>query len=162
VEYARRRGGVGGFETHADGSGQKVTNDELLGLPVDVLIPAAVGGAIHDGNVRQVRARAIVEAANMPVTLEAMNVLARRGIPVLPDLLANAGGVIASMEEYSRSLSAVKLPAEVVLRDVEATLNAAFDGCAARSREEKIPFVDAAFQIALERVWKAMRSRRQV
>ncbi len=98
----------------------------------------------------------------MPVTLDAMKDLSGRGIPVLPDILANAGGVIASMEEYSRSLSAVKLPAEVVLRDVEATLNAAFDHCVAHSREENLSFAEAAVQIAVERVWKAMRSRRQV
>ena len=131
-------------------------------MPVDVLIPAAIGDAIHAGNAHRVQARAVVEAANGPVTLEAMSVLARRGIPVLPDILANAGGVIASMEEYSRSLSAGRRPAEAVLRDVEGTLNAAFDRCFARSREEKIPLIEAAFQIAVERVWKAMRCRRQI
>jgi glutamate dehydrogenase/leucine dehydrogenase len=156
AEYARRTGSVAEF------GGQPLGNDELLALPVDVLIPAAMGGAIDAENAHFVRARAIVEAANMPVTLDAMSVLARRGIPVLPDILANAGGVVASMEEYSRSLSAVKLPAEVVLRDVEATLNAAFDRCLAQCRAEKISFLEAASQIAVERVCKAMRSRRLV
>jgi glutamate dehydrogenase (NAD(P)+) len=156
TEYVRRTGSVDEF------GGQSLSNDALLALPVDVLVPAAMGGVIDAESAHAVRARAVVEAANMPVTLEGLNVLTRRGIPVLPDILANAGGVAASMEEYSRSLSAVRLPADVVLRDVKATLDAAFDHCLARSRDEKISFLEAASLIAVERVWKAMRSRRQV
>jgi hypothetical protein len=66
------------------------------------------------------------------------------------------------MEEYSRSLSAVRLPAEAVLRDVAASLDAAFDHCATLSRGAQISLPEAAVQIAVERVWKAMRCRRQV
>jgi glutamate dehydrogenase/leucine dehydrogenase len=154
--HVRRTGTIAGFD------GQPIENGQLLALPVDVLIPAAMGSVIDAENAHLVQARAIVEAANMPVTLDAMSILARRGIPVMPDILANAGGVIASMEEYSRSLSAVRLPAEAVLREVEATLDTAFDQCLVLGQEEKIPFIDAAFQIGLDRVWKAMRSRRQV
>src|SRR5690606_5779552 len=89
-ESARERTVVG-----ADGV-ERITNEELLALDVDVLVPAALEEAIHGGNAGSVRARMIVEGANAPVTPAADELLESRGVTVIPDILANAGGVTVS------------------------------------------------------------------
>ncbi len=81
-----------------------VTNAELLALDCDVLVPAAVGGQIHSGNAGDVHARLVLEAANRPVTPEADDLLQARGIPVIPDILANAGGVAVSYLEWVQNI----------------------------------------------------------
>lgn len=81
-----------------------ITNADLLALECDVLVPAALGGQIHSGNVGSVSARLVLEGANRPVTPEADDALAARGIPVLPDILANAGGVVVSYAEWVQNI----------------------------------------------------------
>jgi glutamate dehydrogenase/leucine dehydrogenase len=154
VEHTQRTGGVEGFGKRS------LTNEELFALDVDVLIPAAIGHVIHEGNATKVRAKAIVEAANMPVTMEAMDILEQRGVAVVPDILANAGGVIASMEEYSRSLSAIKMAKEDVLRIVRDRIGENLDLSIKLSRELGISITEAATQLAVERVYEVMVRRR--
>ena len=89
LEYSRKTGTVVGYE------GRPITNAELLSLPVDVLIPAAAGHVIGTAEAARVQAGLIVEAANAPITLQGMQVLRDRKIPVVPDIIANSGGVIA-------------------------------------------------------------------
>ena len=81
-----------------------ITNEDLLGLDCDILIPAALGGVIHAGNADRVRARLVVEAANRPITPAADDILTARGIPVIPDILANAGGVTVSYFEWVQNI----------------------------------------------------------
>jgi glutamate dehydrogenase/leucine dehydrogenase len=95
IEHKRRTGSVQGFPGAND-----VSNDELLTLPCDILIPAALESQIRGDNAAKVRARFIVEAANGPTTPAADAILFKRGIPVLPDILANAGGVTVSYYEW--------------------------------------------------------------
>ena len=94
-DYARNKGGVGGFS-----KGETITNDELFALDVDILVPAALEGQIHSGNVENIKARYVIEAANGPVTPDADEVLNNKGVLVVPDILANAGGVIVSYFEW--------------------------------------------------------------
>lgn len=154
IAYARERGGVDGFDA------APITNAELLMLPVDVLIPAAASNVVHAGNADFIAARAVVEAANMPLTLEAIDRLQARGVIVVPDILANAGGVIASLEEYSRSLSAVRMTAAEVLGMVSEVLSQAWDATTGYAQAREMPLVEAASEIAVSRVYTAMRSRR--
>lgn len=154
-DHAARGGKVSGFSP-----AQPVTNEQLLGLAIDVLVPAAVGNVITVDNADEVRARAIVEGANMPMAVEAMDVLTRRGVVVAPDILANAGGVVASMEEYSHSLSAMKISREEVFATIERSLGAAFDNCRERGRLTGASITEAAVAIAVERVYGVMRRRR--
>jgi len=153
-EHVGRQGTVAGFP------GQPLTNEQLWGLKVDLMVPAAVGNVITADNAGEIRARAIVEGANMPTTVEAMDVLAGRGVFVVPDILANAGGVVASMEEYSRSLSAMKVSREEVFTTIEQSLGTAFDNCRERSRATGANMTEAAVALAVERVYGAMRRRR--
>ena len=81
-----------------------LTNEDLLALECDILVPAALGGQIHSGNAERVQARLVVEGANRPITPAADDILHRRGIPVVPDILANAGGVTVSYYEWVQNL----------------------------------------------------------
>lgn len=84
--------------------GDKISNKELLELDVDLLIPAAVESVIHSGNADEIKANVVVEAANAPITYEADKVLNERGITIVPDILANAGGVVVSYFEWVQGL----------------------------------------------------------
>lgn len=156
AEYARKVGTVVGF------GGKSITNAELLSLPVDVLIPAAAGHVIGAKEAGKVQAGIIVEAANAPITLEGMEVLRKRKIPVVPDIIANSGGVVASMEEYSRSLSALKMRKEEVFKVLEEKLGQALEESWAISENEGIDLCQAAVELAVTRVYQAMKNRRYI
>jgi glutamate dehydrogenase/leucine dehydrogenase len=157
VAHVGREGTVRGFA-----GGDPLQSDRIFALDVDVLIPAATGHVITDANAGDIRARAVVEGANMPTTMEAMDILTRRGIVVMPDIVANSGGVIASMEEYARSLSAAKMPQERMFQTIRDLLSTAMDVTSARSDELKVTLTEAAVGIAIERVYDAMRGRRMI
>ncbi len=146
---------VGGF-AQAD----HIDNSRLLRMDVDVLIPAAAAEQIDEAVARETQARLIVEAANMPTTEAGYEVLRQRGIPVVPDILANAGGVIASMLEYSSSLSAIKPTREQVLATVREKLEAAFADALEYARRAETTLPAAAVLLAVERVHAAMKRRR--
>jgi glutamate dehydrogenase/leucine dehydrogenase len=154
-EHHGRAGTVGGFA-----GCQPLTNQQLLALDVDLLVPAAVGNVITEENAAAVRARVVIEGANMPTTIEAMDVLTERGVLLVPDILANAGGVIASMDEYSRSLSATKVTREEVFATIERSLGVAYEACRERSLATSTSLTEAAVALAVERVYEAMRRRR--
>ena len=154
-EHALHTGTVSGFA-----GPQPFANDQLWGLEVDLLIPAAIGNVITGENARRVRARAVVEGANMPTSVEAIDLLDAQRVVVIPDILANAGGVVASMDEYSRSLSAAKMTRQEVFATVERSLGEAFDECRDRGRVTGECMSEAAVSLAVERVYGAMRRRR--
>ena len=130
--------------------------DDLLTLPgVEILIPAALGGVIHEGNVSDITAPVIVEAANGPITPGADAVLNNRGTVVLPDILANAGGVTVSYFEWVQNRQHYRWPLDRVRRELDLTMNAAFDRVWDLSREEDVPLRTAAFMIGIERVRSA-------
>lgn len=151
--YAKKTGTVKGFTKDS------ITNEQLFSLDVDILIPAATGHVINKNNAGKVKARGIVEAANAPVTQEGMEILNRRKIPVIPDIIANSGGVIASMEEYSRSLSAIKISKENVFEIIKKKIGESLKMAFEISREEKIPYPEASIQIAMSRIYDAMKKR---
>jgi glutamate dehydrogenase (NAD(P)+) len=136
-----------------------ISNEELLLLDCDVLIPAALEGQLHAGNAKDVRARIIVEGANGPTTNEASQILAERGVTVVPDILANAGGVVVSYFEWLQGL----LPTRWTLDDVRAQLDAkmedAFRVVLARADEDRCSLREAAFRIAVQRVASAATLR---
>lgn len=141
---------------------QPIDNEALFRSEVDCLIPAAAGDVINTHDAGDIRARLIVEAANMPTTLGGMDILTERGIHVVPDILANAGGVIASMLEYSSSLSAVKPTREAVLDTCRQKIGENFDLAVTRADAEGTSVTEAAVTLATERVYSVMKSRRMI
>jgi len=144
------------------GGGEPMTNEQLFEADVDCLIPAAAGDVITSHNAGDIKAKLVVEAANMPTTVEGMDILQRRGIRVVPDILANAGGVIASMLEYSSSLSAVKPSKEDVLETCKCKIGENFALAVGYAQEHGTSVTEAAVHMATERVYAVMKSRRMI
>lgn len=153
--YKRETGSVVGFS-----GTEPISNEELLRLDVDVLIPAAIEGVIHAENMKEIRARMIVEAANGPITPEAEEYLNRKCELVVPDILANSGGVIVSYFEWVQDLERYFWNLDRVNRELERVLVKAFrDMIATRNEFGKILWRDAAMVIALRRVVESLRLR---
>jgi glutamate dehydrogenase/leucine dehydrogenase len=157
MDYVAKTGSVVEFPNV-----DSISNEQLLSLPVDVLIPAALGHAIDVEEAKNAHARLIVEAANVPITLEGMEILKNKGTPVVPDIIVNTGGVIASMEEYSRSLTALRTKKEDILQVVEGKINYALEEAWRIAEEQKIDLCQAAVELAVSRVYKSMRNRHQI
>ncbi len=139
-------------------SGTQIEGDELLALDVDLLVPAALGGAINEGNARDVRARAIVEVANGPVTPEADEILDSRGVEVIPDILANAGGVTVSWFEWVQNRQGDRWTARKTARRLEKRMVRETRRVAELSSERGIPLRTAAWVLALDRLAEAMEA----
>ncbi len=135
--------------------GQDATNEQLLTLDVDVLIPAALGGVFDKAMAESVRAGMIVEAANGPTWPEADEVFQRRGIPVVPDILANAGGVIVSYFEWVQNLQNFRWPLEQVRKEEEARLVESFSKVYDLAIKKGVSMRTAAFMLAINRVGRA-------
>ncbi|MBD2497481.1 Glu/Leu/Phe/Val dehydrogenase [Nostoc sp. FACHB-280] len=136
-----------------------ITNAELLTLPCDVLIPAALENQITAENVHQIQAQIIAEAANGPVTLEANRVLEARGVTVLPDILANAGGVVVSYLEWVQGLSYLFWDEERVNREMEHLMVQAYHQVIQQSKLRQVPLRLAAYTLGVGRVAQALSDR---
>ncbi len=140
--------------------GDHITNDELWDITCDWLIPAALGGVINkEANAESIDCRVVVEAANSPVTPIADKMLAERGIPVLPDFLANAGGVVVSYFEWAQNLQQHPWSLDQVNRELLSRMTRAYRAVRDIVSERKIPWRTAAYMIALARVAEAERLR---
>ncbi len=136
-----------------------ITNDELMALDVDVLVPAALEGAIHEGNVSDVRASLVIEAANLPVTCGADVRLEERGVHVVPDILANAGGVTVSYLEWVQNRQRYYWEEDRVNEELRDIMREAWDVVRDRVAAEGISYRLAAYLVAIERVQTATRQR---
>lgn len=139
--------------------GAHITNQELLELPVDILIPAALEGQIHGGNAAAVKAPMIIEAANGPTTPEADRILTERGVYIVPDILANAGGVIVSYFEWVQDLQSFFWEEDEVNQRLQRIIERAFDEVQAVHQEEGGTMRDAAYTLAVRRVVEATQVR---
>jgi len=150
VEHARTTRSVAGFpETEA------ITNENLLLLDVDVLVPAALGGVITDDNVKDVRARLVLEAANAPTTPKADEILHQRGVVVLPDIFVNAGGVTVSYFEWAQNIQQFTWDEERITTELSRHMREAYATLSRLVRERKVSFRTAAFIVAIGRVGRA-------
>ena len=137
-----------------------ITNAELLELDVDVLVPAAIGGVITADNADNVRADMVVEGANGPTTSEADSILNERDVPVIPDILANAGGVTASYFEWLRGMNRRKWPKETVMEELEKEMNQSwYDVCDEFESHDGASWRDACYVVALKRLARAYSER---
>lgn len=150
LAHVRQKGSLAGFA-----GGEAISNDELLTLDVDVLIPAALGGVLTEENANDIRAKYIVEAANGPTTPEADKIFRQREIHVLPDILANAGGVTVSYFEWVQNQQYFRWDLNRVREELEKTMTASFNKVWGLAQEKKIPLRTAAYLLGIGRVGRA-------
>jgi glutamate dehydrogenase (NAD(P)+) len=145
--HQKETGSVTGFP-----EGDKVTNEELLELDCDILIPAAIEGVVTGDNADRIKARMVVEAANGPVTPIADESLRDRGITIVPDILANAGGVTVSYFEWVQNIQQFRWDVAHVNKELKKKMTEATDTVFARAEVDGSSLREAAFDIAVDRV----------
>lgn len=136
-----------------------ITNEELLECACDVLIPAALGGQVRKDNASSVKANVIIEGANEPLTYEADEIFESRGVKVVPDILANAGGVTVSYFEWAQNLQQFRWEEERVNSELEKIMIRSFDEVSRKSEEHRVPLRIGAYILAVDRVARATKLR---
>jgi glutamate dehydrogenase (NAD(P)+) len=150
----------GGKITEFSGdSVEPIEPDDLIEIPCDVFIPAALGGMIHEGNADRLEARMLVEGANSPTTPAADQILADKGVYVIPDVMANAGGVVCSYFEWVQNLQHFRWDEREVNDKLGNIMRRAFREVSGRAKEENLDLRRAAYLVGIERVVDAARTR---
>lgn len=159
----RHQSGGGELVQYPDAPGangaEAITPEELIALDCEVLIPAALGGMLHAGNASRVRARMVVEGANNPTTPSADEILNGNGVLVIPDVLANAGGVIVSYFEWVQNLQHFSWDERDVNNRLGTRMRRAYREVEQRARAGGVPLRVAAYELGIERVVEAGRLR---
>jgi glutamate dehydrogenase (NAD(P)+) len=154
IDHVRVTGSVVGF-SHSD----PLEGDDLLFQECDYLVPAALGGVITGDNANRIRAQVIVEAANHPVTPAAEDILRRNRVEVIPDLIANAGGVTVSYFEWAQNIQQFAWKEERIHDELETILKRSFAQVMDYAKEHQCALRQAAFALALMRVYQASKAR---
>lgn len=154
AEYAKREGTVVGFPKSVP-----IEPEELLLLDCDVLIPAAAECVLHSGNAERVRATTIAEAANLPTTPEADEILGRKGVSIIPDILANAGGVIVSYFEWVQNLQQKPWDEFAVRKELGRRMCETYRDVSHLAAHEGKTLRDVGYALAMERVLRAEEKR---
>ena len=149
----------GGKISSLEGDFSTISNADLLTLPVDILIPSAIGGVISKDNAEDIQAKIIIEAANMPVTCGADAILEKRGITIIPDILANAGGVTVSYLEWVQNRQRYQWSKERTLEELEKRMEKAWSATRERAEEAGVSYRLAAYAIAVKRIIVAIELR---
>lgn len=149
-EHVKKTGSVRGF-----GGGTACSNQDVLVADCDVLVPAALGSAIDKHLASEVRARIVLEGANAPCTPEADEIFEQRGVLVVPDVLANAGGVTVSYFEWVQNMQHVTWDEERVNGELQRVMKEAYEKVGQISRSRKLPLRTSAYVLAIGRVGKA-------
>ncbi len=138
---------------------EKIDPDDLVAVPCDVFIPAALGGMIHEGNAARMQCKVIVEGANSPTTPAADRILRDQDVYIIPDVMANAGGVVVSYFEWVQNLQHFRWDEREVNDKLGTIMRRAYREVSARAREEGIDLREAAYLVGIERVVEAARTR---
>lgn len=136
-----------------------ISNDEVITCYCDVLIPAALENQITGENAEGIQAKVIIEAANGPTTVEADKILEEKGIVVVPDILANAGGVVVSYFEWVQNIQSMAWDLDEVNRTLKKIMNKAYDEVDAMSRDNKVTMRMGAYMVAINRICTAGKMR---
>ncbi|MCC6616327.1 MAG: Glu/Leu/Phe/Val dehydrogenase [Anaerolineae bacterium] len=152
--YAQETGGVRGFP-----DGDYITNEELITCDCDVLIPAAMEGQLNERNAAHIRAKLIVEGANGPTTPDADDILNDRGIHLVPDILANAGGVVVSYFEWVQDLQSFFWDVDEVYRQLERIMRKSYYATEGTAEKHNVDLRTAAQLTAIQRVADAVKTR---
>ncbi len=151
--------GEGGKVTDFDTGTEEIDPNDLVALDCDVFIPAALGGMIHAENAGRMQCRIMVEGANSPTTPKADEILGKKGVLIVPDVLANAGGVIVSYFEWVQNLQHLRWAEDEVNERLGTIMRGAFREVADRARENGSPMRPAAYELGIERVVEAASTR---
>ena len=154
ARYSREHGGLVGFP-----NAERVSNEELLELPCDVLIPAALENQLTRYNAGRVQASLVIEAANGPTTPEADRILGERGITVVPDILANAGGVTVSYFEWVQDLQRFFWAENEINQRLETIMTRAYQAVCAKAEDQQVNLRLGAYLLAVTRVAEATELR---
>ncbi len=138
---------------------KNITTEEFWALPVDVICPAALENQINETNVHDIKASIIIEGANGPTSVEADKILHEKGVVLLPDILANAGGVVVSYFEWVQNLEAFMWEEDYINNHLAKIMSKAFDEIWAVSQTRNVPLRMAAYMLALQRVVQAKQLR---
>ncbi len=154
VTWVAEHGGVAGFP-----DGEAFDSSEIITWDADVLVPAALEGAIHEDNADDVKAGLIVEGANAPTTPEAHQTLVDRDVLIVPDILANAGGVTVSYFEWAQNIQQFRWDEERVNLELDKKMSRAYQAVREVATDRGIDLRTAAFVLAITRVGKAALAR---
>jgi glutamate dehydrogenase (NAD(P)+) len=149
---------AGGKLTEFEGV-DAISPEDLLSIPCDVLVPAALGGMIHEGNVDSIQCRMVLEGANSPTTPGADEVLNEKGIYVVPDVMANAGGVVVSYFEWVQNLQHFRWEEREVNDKLGNIMRRAFREVDAAAKQRSLSLREASYQVGIERVVETARLR---
>ncbi|MCX6810925.1 MAG: Glu/Leu/Phe/Val dehydrogenase [Candidatus Berkelbacteria bacterium] len=153
-EHKEKTGSVKNFK-----GTKNIPADDILTLKVDVLVPAALENVITNKNATKIKAGCILEVANGPTTPEADEILEKKKIDIIPDILANAGGVTVSYFEWVQNLSRFYWSAEEVDSKLKSKMESAFSDIHNFAKKKKITYRQAAFALAINRIGKAVKNR---
>jgi glutamate dehydrogenase/leucine dehydrogenase len=152
IQHKKDTGSLSGFA-----GAKEISNEELLETPCDLLVPAAFENVITDQNAPKLRAKALLELANGPVTPEADEILFKAGIPVIPDVLANSGGVTVSYFEWDQNLKGERWSEADVNAKLKTILDDSSKKIFSTSKELNTNLRNSAFILALERIKEKMK-----
>lgn len=138
---------------------ERIGSSEVLTLDCDMLIPAALGGVINESNASQVNARFIIEGANQPITIAADRELRTQGVIIVPDILANSGGVMGSYFEWTQNIQEFSWPLDKFRRELDSRMESAFINVHNVSKKHSVDLRTAAFVVAVGRVAEAFELR---
>ncbi len=147
VKYKKNTGSLSGFP-----ESKEITNEELLETKCDILIPAAFENQITSGNAGNIKAKAILELANGPITPEADEILFKKGVPIVPDILANSGGVTVSYFEWDQNLKNEHWSEKEVFNKLQPMLESSAKKILEKAKESNTDLRRGAFILALERI----------
>ncbi|NBR94449.1 MAG: hypothetical protein EBT44_06475 [Actinobacteria bacterium] len=139
--------------------GEEIDPAELLRLKCDVLIPAALGGVINEKNAGDLRCEMLVEAANQPTTIEADKLLSDSGVVIVPDILANAGGVMGSYFEWTQNIQEFSWPIEKFRDELDSRMAQSFSTVNKTAKKYGVNLRTAAMIVAVGRVAEAVSMR---
>ncbi|MBX4191689.1 MAG: Glu/Leu/Phe/Val dehydrogenase [Candidatus Doudnabacteria bacterium] len=154
AEYKKSNGSFANFP-----NAQSVTNEELLELSVDILVPAALENQIHQDNADRIKAKLIIEMANGPTTPQADTILHNKGVWVVPDVLSNSGGVAGSYLEWVQNLEDKHWTKEEVLGKLTTYMSGAWKNVLETSKQNNTDFRNGAFILAINRIAEAIQKK---
>lgn len=147
------------LKDYKSGDAVHITNDELLTCKCDVLIPAALENQITEANADRIQAKVMVEAANGPTSVDADKILEKKGVVVVPDILANAGGVVVSYFEWVQNIQSMAWDLEEVNHTLKKIMNKAYIEVAEMADQNKVTMRMGAYMVAINRICTAGRMR---